>query len=75
MKCYDPQGNEHNKESVDVRECMESCGYTLDKQSNPMVQHTVEIATMVEAEPEKKAEVPKVVNAPQIKRGRPARKG
>lgn len=28
MKVYDPQGNEYEKEPVDVRECVESLGWS-----------------------------------------------
>lgn len=29
VKCYDPQGREYEKESVDARECCERLGYTM----------------------------------------------
>lgn len=29
VKCYDPQGNEHQKEPVDAKECVKNCGFTM----------------------------------------------
>lgn len=30
MKCYDTDGNEHNRASVDARECVKQLGWTLE---------------------------------------------
>ena len=30
IKCYDPEGNAYMKEPVDVRECIQNCGYSTE---------------------------------------------
>lgn len=30
MKVYDPEGNAHEKDPVDARECVEHCGYSYE---------------------------------------------
>lgn len=31
VSCYDKEGKEHKKETVDARECCENLGWTMDK--------------------------------------------
>jgi len=31
VTCYDPEGNERFKEPVDARECVEHCGFTMER--------------------------------------------
>ena len=30
MQVYDPEGNAHEKDPVDARECIKHCGYTTE---------------------------------------------
>lgn len=70
VKCYDAEGNEFQKESVDVRECVAHCGFTLQPvQKSPEVVQIIEpipepvkvvktakpVPTLVEPEPEVEA--------------------
>jgi hypothetical protein len=29
VTCYDPEGNQHQKEPVDAKECCKHCGYSM----------------------------------------------
>lgn len=59
MKCYDPQGVEHNKEPVDAKECVKVLGWTLEppvieKSVEPEIESKIEEPVKVESvEPEK----------------------
>jgi hypothetical protein len=57
VKCYDPEGNEHMKESVDVRECVEHCGYTLNAPA---------VTTQADATPAPPAPVKASKSVPQV---------
>ncbi len=62
VKCYDHEGNEHNKESVDARECIAHCGFTLELAVEPVVAvQPVAPVAPVEATPQ-----PKSVKAKEV---------
>jgi hypothetical protein len=56
VKCYSPLGVEEMKEPVDARECVESCGYTMEpvEPSDPIdeaIQEEVEEENVTEEVP------------------------
>jgi hypothetical protein len=40
VKCYTPEGKEEMKEPVDAKECVESCGYTMEPQGGIPLEGT-----------------------------------
>lgn len=44
VKCYDPAGNEHIKEPIDARECVEHCGFTMSLPEKVEVKEEVKQA-------------------------------
>ncbi|OGB23348.1 MAG: hypothetical protein A3I66_01400 [Burkholderiales bacterium RIFCSPLOWO2_02_FULL_57_36] len=45
VTCYDPQGVAHQKESVDARECVANCGFSLTLPKSQPVEPATEVRT------------------------------
>ncbi len=56
IKCYDPQGNEYMKEPIDVKECIQNCGYSTEPPAKAVAAPVTE--------PEAPVQVPSVEPVP-----------